>query len=147
MIGEVCLLAFPLYRRRGAARTCLAEQTRTAQKERKVIFVLALQIILLVLGVILTVAVLMQHGKSHGLSGTIAGGAETFFGKEQGNKLDKFFGRATSVVSILFVVCVLLVFVLQPGDYKPKYDNLGLSQIPTVEEVEEAENAANSANQ
>ena len=106
---------------------------------------LALQILLLVFGVVLTVAVLMQHGKSHGLSGTIAGGAETFFGKENGTKLDRFFAQATSVISILFVVCVLLVFMLQPGDYQYKNQNQGFSSIPTLEEIENAETSGTTS--
>ena len=114
--------------------------------ERKVVFVLALQIILLVLGVVLTIAVLMQHGKSHGLSGTIAGGAETFFGKESGSKLDRFFAGATSIISALFVVCVLLVFMLQPGDYQYKNQNQGFSSIPSVEEIQESENGSTGSN-
>lgn len=87
----------------------------------------------------------MQHGKSHGLSGTIAGGAETFFGKENGSKLDRFFARATSVISILFVVCVLLVFMLQPGDYQYKNQNQGFSSIPSLEDIQDAENAGASS--
>lgn len=80
---------------------------------------LAFQIILLVLGVVLTVAVLLQHGKSYGLSGTIAGGAETFFGKEKGNKIDRILSRATTVIGILFVVVALLTFLCQKGGYNP----------------------------
>lgn len=38
----------------------------------------ALVIIHVVIAVVLTVIVLMQHGKQQGLSGAIAGGAETF---------------------------------------------------------------------
>ncbi|MHB8916991.1 MAG: preprotein translocase subunit SecG [Desulfocucumaceae bacterium] len=47
-------------------------------------------------------AVLLQSGKSAGLSGSIAGGAETFFGKKKG--LDELLGKATMVVGILFAV-------------------------------------------
>ncbi|MCQ2385297.1 MAG: preprotein translocase subunit SecG [Clostridia bacterium] len=72
------------------------------------------QIALIVLGVFLILAVLMQHGKSHGLSGTIAGGAETFFGKENGSKIDRILARATTVISIAFVVLALVVFLVQP---------------------------------
>ncbi len=39
----------------------------------------ALVIIHVIIAVVLTVIVLMQHGKQQGLSGAIAGGAETFF--------------------------------------------------------------------
>lgn len=47
-------------------------------------------------------AVLLQSGKSAGLSGSIAGGAETFFGKKKG--MDELLGKATMVVGILFAV-------------------------------------------
>ena len=75
-----------------------------------------LPILLLVMGVFLVAAVLMQHGKSHGLSGTIAGGAETFFGKDQGGRIDRWLGRMTTIVGIAFVAIVILVYVIQP-DY------------------------------
>lgn len=88
---------------------------------------LTFQIILLVLGVVLTIAVLMQHGKSYGLSGTIAGGAETFFGKEKGGRIDKVLNRATTVIGIVFVVVALLTFMCMPGGYKysTKLENHG----------------------
>ena len=88
---------------------------------------------LLVLGVILTVAVLLQHGKSYGLSGTIAGGAETFFGKEAGSRVDKILARATTIIGIVFVVLALLTFLVQPGSksdgsYKGKYSSISFAQ-------------------
>lgn len=94
---------------------------------------LALQIALLVLGVVLTVAVLMQHGKSYGLSGTIAGGAETFFGKDKGNRIDKILARVTTVLGIVFVVLALVTFLVQPGaksdgSYKGKYSSISFSE-------------------
>ena len=73
-------------------------------------------IALIAMGVFLVVAVLMQHGKSHGLSGTIAGGAETFFGKEQGKRIDRWLGKMTTIVGIVFVLVVVVVYIVQP-DY------------------------------
>ena len=70
-------------------------------------------IIILVFAVFLVVAVLMQHGKSKNLSGTIAGGAETFFGKEKGRTIDKMLSTLTTVVAIVFVIAVLLLYILQ----------------------------------
>ena len=49
---------------------------------------LALTIIHVVISLVLVVVVLMQHGKQQGLSGAIAGGAETFFGKNKGRTID-----------------------------------------------------------
>lgn len=80
---------------------------------------------LLVMGVFLIVAVLMQHGKDHGLSGTIAGGAETFFGKDRGTRIDRLLGKLTTIVGILFVVIVIVVYVVQP-DYSSDYSNVDL---------------------
>lgn len=71
-------------------------------------------IILLVSAVFLIVAVLMQSGKSHNLSGTIAGGAETFFGKAKGKTMDKMLGKITTVVAIFFTLIVLIMYVIQP---------------------------------
>ena len=80
-----------------------------------------LEIFLLLAGLFLIVMVLLQHGKSHGLSGTIAGGAETFFGKEKGKRLDRVFSRATTTVSVLFVLAALVLFILMP-DVSQKFD-------------------------
>ena len=76
---------------------------------------LVLGIILLVAAVFLIVAVLMQSGKSHNLSGSIAGGAETFFGKTKGKTIDKLLSKVTTIVAILFTLLVVVVYVLQPN--------------------------------
>ena len=91
------------------------------------LFLLISIIALLALGVLLTVAVLMQHGKSYGLSGTIAGGAETFFGKDKGGRVDKVLSRVTTIMGIVFVVVALLVYIVQPGGYSPtnKFQSFG----------------------
>ncbi len=74
---------------------------------------IALGIILLVAAVFLIIAVLLQNGKSKGLSGTISGGAETFFGKNKAKTIDKKLSVLTTVVAIVFVVITLVVFVAQ----------------------------------
>ena len=78
---------------------------------------IALGVILLVMALFLTVSVLMQHGKSKRLSGTIAGGAETFFGKTKGSTIDKMLSKITTVVAILFVVAVVVVYCIQDNGY------------------------------
>ena len=56
--------------------------------------------ILAVLGLI--AVVILQSGRSAGLSGAIAGGAEAFFGKRRG--LDEFLGRMTVILAVVFFV-------------------------------------------
>lgn len=73
-------------------------------------------IILLVAAVFLVIAVLMQSGKSHNLSGSIAGGAETFFGKTKGKAIDKMLSKLTTIVAVAFAVMVIVVYVIQPDE-------------------------------
>ena len=65
---------------------------------------LALTIIHVVISLALIIIVLLQHGKQQGLSGAIAGGAETFFGKNKGRTIDAILKKFTAVVAILFIV-------------------------------------------
>lgn len=74
---------------------------------------LAIGIILIVLSVLLVVAVLMQDGKSHNLSGAIAGGAETFFGKSKAKDMNKWLSVGTTVVAIAFTLLVLVSYLMQ----------------------------------
>lgn len=69
--------------------------------------------ILILASIFLVVAVLMQSSKSHRLSGTIAGGAETFFGKTKGSSIDKKLSKLTTIVAIIFAVLVLVVYLVQ----------------------------------
>ena len=66
----------------------------------------------LIFCVVLGAVVLMQSGKEDGLSGTITGGAETFFGKSKGRTLDQILKRWTTVVAILFLVSSVLLSML-----------------------------------
>ncbi len=64
----------------------------------------ALIIVHIIIAIVLITIVLMQSGKSAGLSGSIAGGAETFFGKNKGRTIDGILSKCTSVVAILFII-------------------------------------------
>ena len=77
---------------------------------------LTLTIIHVIIAVILIVVVLMQHGKQQGLSGAIAGGAETFFGKNKGRTIDAMLKKFTAVVAILFVVSSLALTAVAVKD-------------------------------
>lgn len=74
---------------------------------------IVLGIILLVFAVFLVVAVLMQSGKSHNLSGTIAGGADSFFGKGKGKTVDRVLSKLTTVVAVIFALLVVVIYVIQ----------------------------------
>ena len=93
---------------------------------------IVLGIILLVAAVFLIVAVLMQSGKSHNLSGSIAGGAETFFGKTKGKTIDKMLSKLTTIVAIVFVLIVIFVYVSQDDtDLNELYNNLTTTAADT----------------
>ena len=80
---------------------------------------IAVGIILIAASIFLIFAVLMQSGKSKKLSGTIAGGAETFFGKTKGKSIDKKLSKLTTAIAIVFVLLVLILYVVQD---KPNRD-------------------------
>lgn len=71
-----------------------------------------LGILLLVMAVFLIVAVLMQSGKDKKLSGSIAGGADTFFGKTKGATADKVLSKLTTIVAIVFAIVVIAMYVV-----------------------------------
>ncbi|EPU6172365.1 preprotein translocase subunit SecG [Staphylococcus pseudintermedius] len=65
-------------------------------------------VVLLIIDCIaLITVVLLQEGKSNGLSGTISGGAEQLFGKQKQRGVDLFLHRLTIVLSIIFFVLML----------------------------------------
>lgn len=71
--------------------------------------VLTIVQVLVAIGVIVTV--LLQSGKSAGLSGSIAGGAETFFGK--GKSMDEKLSRMTKwLAGAFFVITLALTFLM-----------------------------------
>ena len=77
--------------------------------------------ILLVCAVVITVAVLFQKSGEKGLSGTIAGGSETYYGKDKSGGIDKKLFKWTLIAGIVFAVAVVAVYVIQP-DYLEGYD-------------------------
>ena len=60
-------------------------------------------------GIAVTVIVLMQSGKSAGLSGAISGGAETFFSKGKAKTLDAKLAKMTKWFALVFVVLTLVL--------------------------------------
>jgi len=74
-----------------------------------------LKILLLVLQVItalsMITAVLLQSGRSAGLSGSITGGGEALFGKKKG--LDEFLSKLTAYLAAVFILLTLAIAVIK----------------------------------
>jgi preprotein translocase subunit SecG len=68
-----------------------------------------LKIILVIFSLGLIAVVLLQRGKSAGLSGAISGGAEHLFGKQKARGLDLFLQRLTVGLAIGFFILSLVV--------------------------------------
>lgn len=69
-------------------------------------------VVLIVLSIAITALVLLQEGNSQGLSGTIAGGAETFFGKNKGRTMEAKLVKLTKIIGIGFFVVAFAAKVL-----------------------------------
>lgn len=52
--------------------------------------------------------VVLQSGKSEGLSGAISGGAEQLFGKKKARGIDLFLHRGTIITGTLFFVLAFI---------------------------------------
>lgn len=72
--------------------------------------------VLLVAAIFLVVIVALQKSGKEGLSGTIVGGTETYYGKDESVKKDKKLSKWTIIVAAVFAVAVATVYIIQP-DY------------------------------
>ena len=66
-------------------------------------------VLLIIVALALIVVVLLQSGKSAGLSGAISGGAEQLFGKQKARGMDLVLHRVTMVLSVLFFILTLAI--------------------------------------
>lgn len=71
--------------------------------------VIVLTVLQVLSGLAVTVVVLMQSGKSAGLSGAIAGGADTFFSKSKAKSLDAKLAKSTKWCALVFAVLTLVL--------------------------------------
>ncbi len=89
-----------------------------------------LGILLILASLFLIVAVLLQSGKGKkGLSGAIAGGSDSFFGKNQADSREKKLAKLTTIVAIVFVVAVIVAFVFQNRFEQTVNPNAGITDI------------------
>ena len=66
-------------------------------------------IIQMILAVTLIVVILFQSSKSSKVSGTVMGGAETFFGKNKGRTIDTILTRWTGVIAFAFAALTIVI--------------------------------------
>jgi len=76
-------------------------------------FSVFLTILLVIVELILIAVVLLQSGKSAGLSGSIAGGAETFFGKNKAKSYEGKLQILTKISALGFMILTVLLALLQ----------------------------------
>ena len=73
---------------------------------------LALTVIQVVLCLVLVSVIMLQSGKSAGLSGAIAGGADTFLAKNKARSLDAKLAKGTKWVCAVWLVLTLVLNLL-----------------------------------
>ena len=74
-------------------------------------------IVLLVMALFLVIVVMMQTGKDKKLSGTIAGGADTYYSKGKKHSRDTILSRLTVVSAIVFCLLVVAMYIVFPMFY------------------------------
>ncbi len=79
---------------------------------------IVLLIILLISALAIVTAVLFQKSDENGLSSAIAGGSETYYGKDKSTHTGKRLFKITVIAGIIFALAVLAVYVIQPDSDK-----------------------------
>ena len=69
-----------------------------------------LSVLHIIFTVSLIILILLQSAKSSGLSGSIMGGSETFFGKNSGRTMDAIFSKYTTVAAIGFLITSIFLY-------------------------------------
>lgn len=64
--------------------------------------------VLILISIALIVLVMLQESKQQGLSGAIAGGADTFFGKNKGRTTEAKLVKLTKIFAAVFIVLTLV---------------------------------------
>ncbi|MBQ8943837.1 MAG: preprotein translocase subunit SecG [Clostridia bacterium] len=65
-------------------------------------------VVIILVSISAVIIVLMQESRSAGLSGAIAGGADTFLGKNKGRSVEDKLVKITKYLTIAFFVLALL---------------------------------------
>ena len=73
---------------------------------------LVLTVVDVIAAVFLTAVIMLQSGKSAGLSGAIAGGADTFMSKGKAKSMDAKLAKSTKWFALAFVVLTLILNII-----------------------------------
>ena len=73
---------------------------------------LIITILQLLCGLAIILAVMVQSGKSAGLSGAIGGVADSFLAKNKAKTLDAKLARATKWIGAAFLILTLILLIL-----------------------------------
>ena len=67
---------------------------------------------LIILAIVIIAVVLLQEGRRKGISGVIAGGADTFMSKGKAKAVDAVLAKWTKYIAMFFMVLVVICFAL-----------------------------------
>lgn len=68
--------------------------------------------IILLFAIVIIAVILLQEGRSKGISGTISGGADTFLSRGKARAVDAVLARWTKLVACAFIVLIIVANVL-----------------------------------
>ncbi len=78
------------------------------------VLTIIVNILYILVCLVIIAVVLLQAGRSAGMGGSIAGGAETFFGKNKGRAYEALLSKYTGWIAVLFIIIsVVLVFLMK----------------------------------
>ncbi len=70
---------------------------------------IVLTVLFILICLALTIIILLQEGKSAGLSGSISGMAESYWGKNKGRSMEGKLEKFTRVLVILFILMSIVL--------------------------------------
>ena len=65
--------------------------------------------VFVVICIALAIIILMQESKQNGLSGTISGAADSYWGKNKGRSMEGGLVKATTIMGVLFFVLAVVL--------------------------------------
>ena len=69
---------------------------------------IVLSVLFIIVSLVITIVILFQEGKSAGL-GTIAGVADTYWGKNKGRSIEGKLEKGTKILAIVFLVLAVVM--------------------------------------